>query len=150
MNYKEQVGYIATYLFVFHEKNLWNTHTLRKGDERNPEWWLRPAPLLVPGIRWMQRKQTWESALAKTAERDRFDMSTSLSSWGFILWDFFLTFKNWFYVYICLSSCMYVYHTHAWCQWHLEKYIRFHGTWIKDGCEPPYGDWVLNKTSKCP
>lgn len=43
-----------------------------------------------------------------------------------------------FYFYTCvLPLPMYLHHTHVWCSWSSEEWVRCPGTGVSDGCEPP-------------
>lgn len=51
-----------------------------------------------------------------------------------------------------LSTCVSIYHRHAWCLWKTKEGIRSPGAGVTEGCEPPCGCWEQNLgllESKC-
>lgn len=43
-----------------------------------------------------------------------------------------------------LLACVFVHHTYAWCPAEAQEEVRFSGTGVTDGCDPPCGCWETN------
>ena len=57
----------------------------------------------------------------------------------------YLTFLDVFFMYTnALSTCMYVYHKHAWYPQRSEDGAVSPGTGVTNGCELPRGFWEVN------